>query len=107
MFKRIYPQDFILKKLSVMKPISGTDFANLLLEKYRISPSLSTEILKNLVDKRLVDTSCPDSLSAVYEVSSAGKEYLQNKHDRALCFWVPYIITTIIAIFSLIVSFIR
>lgn len=107
MLIRIYPQDFILKKLLRLAPISGTNFANFLLEKYKISPSTSEDILRDLVNKHLIDASYPDSISAIFTITSSGKEYLQNKRDRALCFWVPYVITTAIAILSLIVSLIR
>lgn len=101
-----YPKYKILKKLNRCGRIPAIEFYQAFYNKKRFNPpvDLIESVLKKSIMDGLIQSDSSEISTANIEITPSGREYLQNAFDKAALFWVPYIITTIIAIAALIVS---
>lgn len=106
MFKNYYPKYKILKKLNQHNEILVTDFYNFFYKKGHFNPPLNaiTSVLLKSIDENLIEKDSEKLNNSKIKITPSGKEYLQNTFDKAALFWIPYVITTVIAITALIVS---
>ena len=109
MYPYIYfPKYQILKKLSKCDTISVVDFINLFNKngKSRYDQTLILTVLeKAILDDYVKSDNCNEEIMlANIKILPLGLEYLQNTLERKLLFWIPYSITTLIALAALLIS---
>ena len=105
-----FPRFKVLKRLSRYEtPILVIEFLNDYEKngKWKHSPVLLKSVIAQSISDNYIscDGNAEDT-TATIEITATGREYLQAVTDRAFLFWLPYTITTVIAVAALLVSII-